>query len=56
MRQSAVRYLALLASLLLFVVIWWLAAAVSNNPTTVPGPQQTWGEFTRLFSDVALSS
>ncbi len=40
----------------MFVLIWWTVAALVNNPLAVAGPQSTWSEFVRLFSDPAVRS
>ncbi len=50
------RYAILAASVAIFVLVWWLVAGVVNSPSMVAGPASTLNEFTRLFSDPALTA
>jgi ABC-type nitrate/sulfonate/bicarbonate transport system permease component len=56
MNRKFANYLSLVISVSLFVLIWWVIARIVNNPSMVASPESTWNEFTRLFTNPALSS
>ncbi|MDA4130234.1 MAG: ABC transporter permease [Thaumarchaeota archaeon] len=56
MKYSKLNYPVLVASFAVLILIWELVAYFSNNAQLVPGPLNVWQEFTRLFSDPALTS
>jgi ABC-type nitrate/sulfonate/bicarbonate transport system permease component len=56
MKWKLTNYLSLIISICLFVLVWWVVARAINNPSMVASPESTWYQFTRLYTDPALSS
>lgn len=56
MNRFVWKYLIPAGSIVLFVLLWMILARIFNNPQALAGPQSTLDEFTRLFTDPALSS